>query len=476
MPSTFFGLYIGESGLSTYQTAINTTANNVANTQTKGYSRQQVAIEAARSLRVNLRYGSVGSGVTASSIEQVRNMYYDLKYWNANAKLGECTTKQDYLAQIENYFTDSDSVDGFTTIFSKMYANLETLNSQASQYSARQTFISSAQSLGVYFNAMSEDLTTLQEELNQVIYTDVDKINSIAIKVSSINKQINIIEQQGTEASELRDERALLVDELSALVPVEVSEDVVSEESGATRYRLDICGHALVDTYEYHQLACIPREEKVNQSDAEGLYDIYWLERNGDNSGVRFEPNTPMMTGELKGLFAVRDGNNGENFQGTVDGFLSGVKSDGKEYQIVRIKSPNIRDISMMSMNDEGTILLGSTRVGYDDFECYYDETTAEYTYYFYLTDDVSTGDMDKLYGKSASVGQSIEYMGIPYYQAQLNGFLRTFASAFNDLELSGLDHYGDEGQILFTGKAIDGGQYAFTDREAGFPFPSGSV
>ena len=78
--------------MTTYQTAINTTANNVANTQTKGYSRQQVAIEAARSLRVNLRYGSVGSGVTASSIEQVRNMYYDLKYWNANAKLGDSAT------------------------------------------------------------------------------------------------------------------------------------------------------------------------------------------------------------------------------------------------------------------------------------------------------------------------------------------------------------------------------------------------
>ena len=41
MPSTFFGLNIASSGLSAYQVALNTTANNIANVQTTGYSRQQ---------------------------------------------------------------------------------------------------------------------------------------------------------------------------------------------------------------------------------------------------------------------------------------------------------------------------------------------------------------------------------------------------------------------------------------------------
>jgi len=40
MPSQFFGLTIASSGLSAYQAALNTTANNISNEQTKGYSRQ----------------------------------------------------------------------------------------------------------------------------------------------------------------------------------------------------------------------------------------------------------------------------------------------------------------------------------------------------------------------------------------------------------------------------------------------------
>ena len=40
MPSQFFGLNIGASALSAFQTSVNTAANNVANVQTKGYTRQ----------------------------------------------------------------------------------------------------------------------------------------------------------------------------------------------------------------------------------------------------------------------------------------------------------------------------------------------------------------------------------------------------------------------------------------------------
>ena len=46
MPSTFFGLNIGASGLRSFQVAVNTTANNIANVQTKGYTRQQATLAA----------------------------------------------------------------------------------------------------------------------------------------------------------------------------------------------------------------------------------------------------------------------------------------------------------------------------------------------------------------------------------------------------------------------------------------------
>ena len=63
MPSQFFGLTIASSGLSAYQAALNTTANNISNEQTKGYSRQAANLSASDALRVNAKYGSMGSAL-----------------------------------------------------------------------------------------------------------------------------------------------------------------------------------------------------------------------------------------------------------------------------------------------------------------------------------------------------------------------------------------------------------------------------
>ena len=75
MPSTFFGLNIGASALSTFQTSINTTANNISNVQTQGYTRQKTNTESTTALRVTARYGSIGTGVQATEITQERDLY-----------------------------------------------------------------------------------------------------------------------------------------------------------------------------------------------------------------------------------------------------------------------------------------------------------------------------------------------------------------------------------------------------------------
>lgn len=81
MASTFFGLHIGSSALSSFQVATNTTANNIANVKTTGYTRQAATLQAKDAINVTARYGSVGTGVTVTSIKQQRDLYYDNKYW-----------------------------------------------------------------------------------------------------------------------------------------------------------------------------------------------------------------------------------------------------------------------------------------------------------------------------------------------------------------------------------------------------------
>lgn len=460
MPSQFFGLTIAGSALNTFQAALNTTANNISNVNTKGYSRQEAVRIAAEALRTNQRYGTVGSGVVTTEIIQKRDFYYDVKYWENNAKTGMYDSKLYYMQQIEEYLLNDDSQKGFTTILDEMFGALDTLRETPEELDARKSFISKSQSMANFFQSMYTGFLKIQEDCNQEIATQVDQINGIAQKIALLNKQINVIELQGSNANELRDQRALLVDELSDVVDVEVKETKVTNTShpeiytGGTNYLLKINGQTLVDSFEYNTLTYVARDKKVNQSDAEGLYDIYWTKDN-----IPFNASGKNCTGRLKGLFDTRDGNNNQAFSGTVKSVVPGAEGD-----IVTIMNPSITDINKMNMADDGIITLNNKEYRYSGFT--YDAETK--TYQFQLKWTLSVEERADLNNRKAIIGEDIDAMGIPYYQAQANEFLREFAKQLNQIQQSGVDLNGAAGGAFFVaGNKADGSEYNFADYDA---------
>lgn len=426
MPSQFFGLTIASSGLSAYQAALNTTANNISNEQTKGYSRQAANLSASDALRVNAKYGSMGSGVTVNSIKQIRSEYYDTKYWQNQASLGLYETKLSYLEQIENYFIDDDTEKGFSTILNKMFNSLDTLTHPAGDTNVRQQFISDAQSFMTYFNSVATGLGQIQDSVNEEIKSTVENINAIGKKISLLNKQINVIEVQGGYANELRDQRALLIDELSSIVPTEVSEVPVTNskhpdmQTGANYYTVKINGQKFVDTYEYSELTCVARKNPINQSDREGMYEIVWAD-----TGNSFKAGSDSSSGSLKALFDIRDGNNSENFRGSIKGVTAST---------ITISNPSITNVNAMTMPAEGVLTIDGKNYNYTDFTFTTDADGNVKEYTFTLENQLSSDQQAKLDGKQASIGESIDAMGVPYYLAQMNEFLRNFAGSFNDI------------------------------------------
>ena len=216
MPSTFFGLNIASSAVNAFQAAINTTGNNISNVQTKGYSKQVANRQAAEGLRVYQKYGTTGAGVTTTSITSLRSSYYDTKYWENQSAVGLYSTKLNYLKQIEDYFTDEGTANpGFSTCFSNMFNEMNGLIGDAGDENKRKSFISQAKIFTTYFNNVANGLSRLQKDTNDQIKTLVETINADAEKIASLTKQINSIELQGGMANELRDQRALIIDERS---------------------------------------------------------------------------------------------------------------------------------------------------------------------------------------------------------------------------------------------------------------------
>ena len=219
------------------------------------------------------------------------------------------------MEQIQNYFKDNgSSVKGFSSVFSQMFSDLDTLRSKPSDKTVRNQFISSAQSLCTYFNQMSDNLSKLQDDCNEEIRNNVDKINSISEKISLLNKEINQIETgTGVEASSLRDERANLIDSLSKIVNVSYNETEVQNTNGdnlgGTNFSLYINGEKVVEGKDYRKLICESSKTKNNQTDNDDLYKIYW-----EDTKMEFSATAGTAGGSLKALFEVRDGDNLENF------------------------------------------------------------------------------------------------------------------------------------------------------------------
>ena len=435
MPNTFFGLTIGKSGLYSYQAAINTAAHNSANADTIGYSRQQTIRSASGAISIAGNYGMAGTGIDVNGVVQVRDQYYDVKYWNNNAVYGNYNTKQYYLSNIENYLSEVNA-DGTTAVFDDMFTAMTGLATSPGDTTMRTQVAEYGQTFAEYMNFLHEGLQKLQDECNFEIKNTVDKINSLAEEITNLTKQINTIEVRGAMANDLRDARALLVDQLSELANVTVTERSIGDGIGVNQYIVRLDGKTLVDTYEYNTLEVVPQEAGVNENDIDGLYYLKW------SNGQNFDSNSTTLSGTLKALFEVRDGNNKQNFTGTANG-TAGTKT-------LTITNPNITDFNLLNIPDtNGKLKVGAKEYVYEKFTA---EKAADgtVTYTFTLKEELSETASDT----AVNIGESIEYKGIPYYMGQLNEFVRTFATAFNDIHKTGQDFYGNKnGLDFFTAK-----------------------
>lgn len=443
MASTFFGLDIGKSGLYTAQGGLNTTAHNIANIETKGFTRQVIEQKAGSALRANGKHGMIGTGVDVDSIKQTRSDYYDEKYRNNNSIYGGYSTKANYMSQIQAYLNEIE-LEGFTTTFDEMYDTLQELEKDPANLTVRKQVTNVAQSFCEYFNSLYTNLEAVQEDCNFEIKNQVNRINSIAAEIASLTKQINTVEIGGSNANDLRDARNLLVDGLSEIINVSV-EEAPDGPVGLKTYVVKVDGQTLVDTYETHELSVAPRDNNMNQTDADGLYDVVW------DNGQQFNPYAYTQSGSLKALFEVRDGNNADNLQGTVTAYV-GMRS-------VVMKNATVQEEAKLNIPESGEITIGTVVYEYESFEVSIDETTGEYSYEFFLKEPVRAYAEDEV----SSIGLTVDYKGVPYYMAQMNEFLRVYAKKFNEIHKSGVDLNGNAGADFFVGtNKVTGEEYRF--------------
>jgi len=447
--SSFFEFHVASSALFTARGGLDTTSHNVANASTKGYSRQIVEQRASRPLALGTGRGMVGTGSEIYGIAQIRNFYMDKKYWSQMSVLGEYSMKNTQLSLTQSIMNEMTGV-GLSAQFNTFFDRLQDLTTTAGDNTYRTNLIQYADSIATYFKNTYEAFRKQQRDLNDEVKVTVETINSLGQQIRSLNEQIVKFELDGSAANDMRDQRARLVDELSRYVNVEVKEVERNADYAAGKYPAPedrnksnkeyivmINGQEFVKGMDVNRLEC--RERKVeedghvygtsyNPEDVDGLYDVYW-----DSANTKFNLYGAGLTGELKGLIDLRDGNN-SNFSRVMTNPVLTASVPGTPASLVLDMDPAT---TRVDLNPNGGILsvydpvTGRTKE-YRYSAYAYDPTTKEGTFTL-LDADAKLATAADFTGKVITSGQTSAYKGIPYYMSRLNDLARTFAMAVNE-------------------------------------------
>ena len=224
MANGMAGLFIGTTGLKTAQTALNTTAHNLSNINTSGYTRQQVTFSDTRYVRVNtsdkVSSPDYGLGVAVSEVRRIRDQFIDQAYRNENSRLGFYESQYKAIEEIEDQFGEMQGVT-YESYLINLYNSVNELAKNPTSTVARSSLIQNATAFIEKSENVYKGLKDYQTTLNTQVKNMVDSINKLGDKIYTLNKKISKIESTGIEdANDLRDERDAAIDELSKYIDI----------------------------------------------------------------------------------------------------------------------------------------------------------------------------------------------------------------------------------------------------------------
>lgn len=219
------------SGALAAQVGLNMTSQNVANMMTPGYTRQGVLLSSVQPLAGGVL--AAGNGVTVSSLLRFSDGYKSVQMWQANSSLGQYSTTQPYLTQLEQVMGDDTS--NLNSGLDAFFAALNAASVDPSSSPLRQQVISAADAAAQRFNSINQVLVNQRQAVFQQRATTVSLINGLSAGIADLNKQIAAAQATGGNTSGLMDARDLKIDELSKLVGVQVVDQADGTRSVSLR-------------------------------------------------------------------------------------------------------------------------------------------------------------------------------------------------------------------------------------------------
>ena len=364
MANGFGSLYVGASGLQNAQNAINTTANNLANVDTKGYVRQQVRYAdknytILKDSRANVNMQQSGLGVSIGDVVHARDIFLDKTYRQETGRMSFYSARYETATYVEDLMQELNGQQ-FKQSVSDLWQAFQEVSTKPADSTNQNLVLQKADLLVSRTQKLYSDLQNYQSNINDQIKDDVDRVNTIGNRIYELNLQIQKVEAGGTEtAMTLRDERDSLLDELGNYGRIEVTED-------ATGFAyVDMEGVRFVDENRCYNMG-------LKAADGTSFYTPYWPQQSDVEKGqyvpvfrlsgeISSEMNTDI--GSIKSKLLVR----GDTYGRRED--MASEESYG-----------NIEGYTLMEVEAELDVLFSRIVKSMNDIYCPNTETTSAFT------------------------------------------------------------------------------------------------
>ncbi|MEE4354441.1 MAG: flagellar hook-associated protein FlgK [Desulfatiglans sp.] len=222
MPGIYSILNVASRALLAQERAIDITGHNIANVNTPGYSRQRVNMETG--IPIPYGPGMIGTGVRATEIQRIHDRFLGMQINIENQNLSKWEAEKGALERSEIIFDESSGY-GLNQAMSDYWATWQDLANNPSGHTERVGLLAAGEILTTTFNDLYAQLEQLQKDLDVSITGTVDQINIITEQIADLNQKIAQSEVNHENANDYRDQRDLLLEELSSMIDINSFED-----------------------------------------------------------------------------------------------------------------------------------------------------------------------------------------------------------------------------------------------------------
>ena len=210
---------IASNAVASYQRALGTVSNNIANVNTEGYSRQEVVLkDTAPRKAANMFFGT---GVALEAVKRQFDAFAESNLRNSTSDLSSQEPMVNYTKRVMDIMGDKSV--GLSSALDDFFSAANALSADPASSVLRSSFLRSAEGVSSRFAELSGQLGLVGTETNQALESTTKQVNTLTTQLALVNQNMAGSSSEDGQSSEILDRRDLILRQLSNLVRIKAT-------------------------------------------------------------------------------------------------------------------------------------------------------------------------------------------------------------------------------------------------------------